>query len=68
MVFAAIGYWAIGFAGGWALTFPLGLGPVGMWWGFVIGLAVVAVLLTARLWRQSHLGSSDEAAAARKPS
>jgi len=27
MVFAGIGYWGIGFAGGWALTFPLGFGP-----------------------------------------
>ena len=53
MVFAAIGYWAIGFAGGWALTFPLGLGPIGMWWGFVLGLATVAGLLTLRLWHRA---------------
>ena len=50
MLFAGLGYWGIGFAGGWALTFPLGLGPVGMWWGFVIGLAMVAALLTLRLY------------------
>jgi multidrug resistance protein, MATE family len=55
MFFAALGYWGIGFAGGWALTFPFGLGPIGMWWGFVIGLAVVAVMLTARLCSQSHV-------------
>lgn len=53
MFFAALGYWVIGFAGGWALTFPLGLGPIGMWWGFVLGLATVAALLTARLYRQA---------------
>jgi multidrug resistance protein, MATE family len=53
MLFAAIGYWGIGFAGGWALTFPLRLGPVGMWWGFVLGLTVVAALLTLRLYRRS---------------
>ncbi|HWB47892.1 MAG TPA: MATE family efflux transporter [Stellaceae bacterium] len=53
MVCAAIGYWAIGFAGGWTLTFPFGFGPIGMWWGFVLGLATVALLLTARLWRQT---------------
>ena len=53
MFFAAFGYWGIGFAGGWALTFPLGLGPIGMWWGFVIGLAVVAGLLTVRLYGQA---------------
>jgi MATE family multidrug resistance protein len=60
MLFAALGYWGIGFAGGWALTFPLGLGPIGMWWGFVIGLATVAALLTARLYRQSRIRSPAE--------
>jgi MATE family multidrug resistance protein len=54
MLCAGLGYWGIGFAGGWALAFPLGLGPVGLWWGFVLGLATVAGLLTLRLWRQSR--------------
>jgi multidrug resistance protein, MATE family len=49
MLIAGLGYWSVGFAGGWTLTFPLGLGPAGMWWGFVIGLATVAALLVARL-------------------
>ncbi len=54
MFFAGIGYWGLGFAGGWVLTFPLGLGPIGMWWGFVAGLAAVAGLLTLRLRRQTR--------------
>jgi MATE family multidrug resistance protein len=54
MLFAGLGYWGIGFAGGWALAFPLGLGPVGLWWGFVLGLTVVASLMTLRLYRQSR--------------
>ncbi len=54
MFFAALGYWGVGFVGGWSLAFPLGLGPIGMWWGFVLGLATVAALLTMRLWRRSH--------------
>ncbi|HXP06444.1 MAG TPA: hypothetical protein VN808_20185 [Stellaceae bacterium] len=54
MLFAGLGYWGIGFAGGWALAFPLGFGPIGLWWGFVLGLAAVAVLLTLRLYRQAH--------------
>ena len=54
MFCAGLGYWIIGFAGGWALTFPLGLGPIGMWWGFVLGLATVALLLTLRLYRQAR--------------
>lgn len=49
MLIAAFGYWIIGFTGGWALAFPLGLGPVGMWWGLLLGLTVVTVLLTWRL-------------------
>jgi MATE family, multidrug efflux pump len=49
MLIAGLGYWGVGFVGGWALAFPLGLGPVGLWWGFVIGLATVATLLVARL-------------------
>jgi MATE family multidrug resistance protein len=53
MLYAAIGYWAIGFAGGWLLAFPGGFGPVGLWWGLALGLAVVAALLTARLHRLS---------------
>ena len=53
MLYAAIGYWAIGFAGGWLLAFPFGFGPVGLWWGLALGLAVVAALLTARLHRLS---------------
>ena len=54
MLCAALGYWVIGFTGGWALTFPLGLGPIGMWWGFVIALATVAALLTLRLYHRSR--------------
>jgi multidrug resistance protein, MATE family len=53
MLIAGLGYWAVGFVGGWTLAFPLGVGPVGLWWGFVLGLATVAVLLALRLIRRS---------------
>jgi MATE family multidrug resistance protein len=53
MLLAGLGYWVIGFAGGWALAFPFGLGPVGMWWGVVIGLVTVAALLTVRLYHRA---------------
>jgi MATE family multidrug resistance protein len=49
MLIAAVGYWAIGFAGGWLLAFPLGFGAVGLWLGMALGLAVVATALTVRL-------------------
>ena len=53
MLIAALGYWGIGFVGGWTLAFPLGIGPAGLWWGFVLGLASVALLLLLRLIRHS---------------
>jgi len=50
MLLAAFGYWGAGFAGGWFFAFPLGYGPVGLWCGLALGLAVVALLLTVRLY------------------
>jgi MATE family multidrug resistance protein len=60
MLLAAIGYWGIGFVGGWLLAFPLGWGPVGLWWGLALGLAVVALLLAARF---QLMGAASPAAA-----
>jgi MATE family multidrug resistance protein len=54
MVIAAIGFWAIGFAGGWLLAFPLGVGPIGLWFGLALGLGVVATALTLRLKSQAR--------------
>jgi MATE family multidrug resistance protein len=48
MIFATIGYWGIGLPFGVMLAFFLGVGPTGLWWGFVTGLGAVAVLLS---WR-----------------
>lgn len=55
MLIAAVGYWAIGFAGGWLLAFPLGLGAIGLWLGLALGLAVVAVSLSLRLYSRARL-------------
>ena len=49
MLIAAVGYWAIGFVGGWLMAFPLGFGAVGLWLGLALGLGVVATALTVRL-------------------
>ena len=46
LLLAVIGYWGIGFAGGWLLAFPAGYGPIGLWSGLAVGLAAVALMLT----------------------
>jgi MATE family multidrug resistance protein len=51
MLLATCGYWGVGFGGGWLFAFRLGHGPVGLWWGLALGLAVVSLLLTLRLHR-----------------
>ena len=49
LLLAVIGYWGVGFAGGWLLAFPAGYGPIGLWSGLAAGLAAVALMLTVRL-------------------
>lgn len=51
LLVGAVGYWAIGFVGGWILAFPLGLGAIGLWWGLALGLAAVAIPLVLRFRR-----------------
>jgi MATE family multidrug resistance protein len=63
MVLAAIGYWGIGFAGGWALAFPLGYGAIGLWGGLALGLLAVASLLTLRVWACARSAARGDVAA-----
>lgn len=48
---AAVGYWVFGIAGGAALTFGLGWGAAGLWWGLAAGLIVTGSLLSWRFWK-----------------
>ena len=48
MLLGAFGYWGLGMPIGAGLAFGAGLGPVGLWWGFVGGLATVSMLLCLR--------------------
>jgi MATE family multidrug resistance protein len=50
LLLASLGYWGIGFCVGLALAFPLGWGPVGLWYGLAAGLMTVALMLSARLY------------------
>ncbi len=58
MWIASIGYWVLGAAGGWALSFPLGYGARGLWWGLALGLIVTAVALVWRLMARTRVDSS----------
>jgi MATE family multidrug resistance protein len=63
MWIAAGGYWGVGLPVGLLLALPLGLGPLGIWIGLALGLAVVAALLTARWVVRSRRGVPLAAAA-----
>jgi MATE family, multidrug efflux pump len=47
-----VGYWILGLPLGGALAFGARWGARGLWVGLTVGLAVVAVLLVARVWRR----------------
>lgn len=49
MLINLVGYWVIGLPAGLLLAFKFGLGATGLWWGLVIGLAVVAMGLVVRI-------------------
>ncbi len=51
MVVNLVGFWLVGLPIGYALGFPLGLGPPGLWWGLCVGLCSVALALTWMVWR-----------------
>ena len=50
MIMALIAYWPIGFFLAWLLAFPLGFGGIGIWYGFLLGLASAAAMLCARFY------------------
>ncbi len=53
MVYNIISYWLIGMSLGYYLTFPMQLGPSGMWMGMIAGLTTGAILMTSRFLRRS---------------
>ena len=58
MIYAAISYWAIGMTASYILTFPMGLGAIGIWIGLIIGLTLAGILLMGRFWMRSvHIGT-----------
>ncbi len=49
MMVNILGYWLLGLPVSYLLGFRAGMGPVGLWWGLVVGLAVVATVLLVRV-------------------
>ncbi len=52
MVVNVLGFWLVGMPVSLGLAFSLELGPRGLWWGLVAGLAAVAALLLLRISRR----------------
>jgi multidrug resistance protein, MATE family len=50
MILALVSYWAIGFVAAYVLAFHFGFGGVGVWYGFVLGLAAASISLTWRFF------------------
>jgi MATE family multidrug resistance protein len=49
MIVNVLGFWCIGMPVSLWLGFGIGYGAVGLWWGLVVGLIVVAVFLVLRV-------------------
>jgi MATE family multidrug resistance protein len=49
-----IGFYVIGLPLAWLLAFPAELGIIGIWWGLVAGLGVVAVMLCVWVMRTAR--------------
>ncbi len=63
MIIALVAYWPIGFLLAWVLAFPLGLGGIGIWLGFLLGLAAAATMLCVRFYLLVKAEGRDELAA-----
>lgn len=54
MIVNVVGFWCIGMPVSLWLGFGLDYGAVGLWWGLVAGLVVVAVFLIVRVRQREH--------------
>jgi multidrug resistance protein, MATE family len=52
-VVSMIAYWVLGLPLGWLLAHPIGMGPAGIWAGFVIALGLAGLVLVWRFLRQT---------------
>ncbi len=55
MIVNVVGFWCIGMPVSLTLGFVVGYGAVGLWWGLVVGLVIVATFLIVRVHqREQH--------------
>ena len=54
MIVNLVGFWCLGMPVSVWMGFRTSAGPVGLWWGLVVGLAAVALFLLLRI--RAHLG------------
>ena len=54
MLITVTAYWVVGLPLAVALAFHSPLGPTGIWWGFIAGLAIAAVGLSLRFLRRTR--------------
>lgn len=52
MLLNLVGFWIIGLPTCVGLSFGLGMGPRGIWWGLALGIGAVAILLMFRIRRR----------------
>jgi len=62
MIICAVGYWVLALPFGWLLAFQFGMGARGVWFGFALGLAIVAVALSLRFAKRTLAGELEEIA------
>jgi MATE family multidrug resistance protein len=56
MVISLLSIWLVGFPAAWLLGIYWDMGPAGLWYGMVLGMAVAALLMSVRfLTRANHL-------------
>jgi len=54
MIVNIVGFWCIGMPVSLTLGFVVGYGAVGLWWGLVVGLVMVATFLIVRVRQHEH--------------
>jgi MATE family multidrug resistance protein len=57
---SAIAYWPVALPLGWALAHWAGMGPAGIWAGFILALVGAGTALAVRFWRMTALPLPEE--------